>query len=179
MAPMGLIPESLQDIIRNGSLKREIDIRIAAVVLLVITGAFLGLYLLFTGEPEAKVREADEWSKTHIAFAQALERVEAALTANKTPRSIDDLPTLEGREAVNIDGWGRPLILKLTRGGKAEVEIRSGGPDGQAGNDDDVWMAATVGQIGSAWFMERVEIKGSKSPAELEAERAASGGAQP
>ncbi|MCA9681163.1 MAG: type II secretion system protein GspG [Myxococcales bacterium] len=56
---------------------------------------------------------------------------------NKCPKSIEDLKAAGIIKKITKDPWGNDYVLKCP-GEHDSVDISSGGPDGQLGNEDDV-----------------------------------------
>lgn len=92
----------------------------------------------FTGQGEQSKITATRTSISNIGTAiQAYE-----VTAGRFPDSLDDMTVateqraaLLKKEAL-IDSWGTPF--QYTKKGRFEYEVRSAGPDGQIGSEDDI-----------------------------------------
>lgn len=92
----------------------------------------------FTGQGEQSKITATRTSISNIGTAiQAYE-----VTAGRFPDSLDDMTiateqraALLKKEAL-IDSWGTPF--QYTKKGRFEYEVRSAGPDGQIGSEDDI-----------------------------------------
>src|SRR5688500_13687208 len=78
----------------------------------------------------------EEAKKKHAEVALQTIRMSAELTYMKTgryPTSLSDVD-VQRRE----DPWGRPFNYAVKSSGQ-RLEISSSGPDGIAGNTDDIW----------------------------------------
>lgn len=69
-----------------------------------------------------------------IRAAVTMYRIERPSAACPTPDRLVDEGYLEER-VVTADPWGRPYLVRCT---EEDVEVRSAGPDGEHGTDDDV-----------------------------------------
>lgn len=93
----------------------------------------------FTGQGEAARRNTTRSSISGILTAVSTYEVEMG----KFPDSIDDLMVeTETRGALlkdrdRTDSWGNPFQIKKLS--KFKIEVRSAGPDGQMGTEDDLF----------------------------------------
>ncbi len=65
------------------------------------------------------------------------------------PRSLEvvlpSTPVSDAEENPRNDAWGRPIVLELAEGG---YRLRSAGPDGKHGSDDDLSLEVAGADIG-------------------------------
>lgn len=135
---------------------RAIDVRVAALAIVVAIAAFAGLYMLLTREPVAEPVPLDPAEVTQNAMYSSIEGIAQHMrdTSGKVPQSIAELPlTPAGKPQSPKDGWGTDFFLKITGGGtRWTIEIRSAGPDATRGNADDLVLDGTVERDSSGLY---------------------------
>lgn len=70
-----------------------------------------------------------------MAYATALQTYQ--LETGRYPASLGDLPEVRSHRLPAEDPWGAPLTLRAEG---SSYEIRSPGPDGRDGTEDDIVM---------------------------------------
>lgn len=91
-----------------------------------------------TAQVARDAKESSEATVNELVVAQLVQSIVTFELANgKAPEGVADLPGAE--MGAFDDPWGNRLSFEiLGRGGSREVVVRSHGPDGQAGTEDDV-----------------------------------------
>jgi hypothetical protein len=112
----------------------------AAILIVIIGLAVLNRYHTI-GETEATLFP-DPVDRTGLRLSYLNRHVEAFREEHhRLPRDLDELVSPdeqipEGSDTdIRIDGWNRPFVYSLAR---SSYELRSAGPDGRYGNDDDI-----------------------------------------
>jgi len=117
-------------------------------MLVVLIAVALGLWLMFgkTGPGGSSymgnIRDTRDSSKSLGIQLQARQVAMLVATQHAStgtyPEKIEDVEGLEG--AYMIDEWDQPFVMTLNRTGHTvrSIELRSPGPDGILGNEDDI-----------------------------------------
>ncbi len=130
----------------SGGFSQQIDIRIAAAVIAVALVVFGGLYYLLTRPEKPIIIPPTAEETTVMVLNKSMERVVDALSANgRPPKTVADLPPPADGIAQTTDGWNNEIVMKFSGGGsRYHAEIRSKGPDGTAGNGDDIVVEGVI-----------------------------------
>ena len=60
------------------------------------------------------------------------------LTKRKCPKNLQEIKAAGIASKVSKDSWGNDYEIKCEQGGGDAIEVRSPGPDGQPGTEDDI-----------------------------------------
>jgi general secretion pathway protein G len=102
---------------------------VLAIIGLIMGGVAIMAFNAFEGSKEKAA------AKDIATLAQSVEMYR--LQKNKCPKSAQDLKAAGVVAKVTKDPWGADYVIKCP-GEHGPVDISSPGPDGQAGNEDDI-----------------------------------------
>jgi general secretion pathway protein G len=102
---------------------------VLAIIGLIMGGVAIMAFNAFEGSKEKAA------AKDIATLAQSVEMYR--LQKNKCPKTTQDLKAAGVVARVTKDPWGQDYVIKCP-GEHGPVDISSPGPDGQAGNEDDI-----------------------------------------
>jgi len=147
----------------GGLFSRQLDLRIAAVAIVVTIAICTGLYITFTKEPPPIITPPSPEEATEKVLFGTMERVVLAFqNGSKAPKTLAELPLHSNpQNNITADGWGNPVGMKVTGGGNRYiVEVRSYGPDAIAATNDDIVVNGHVDKDPSGlYFLGSAEKK--------------------
>lgn len=103
---------------------------VVAIISLVMGGVGLMAFNSF------KQAQLDTARKDVVQIQQAVELYKLQ-KRSKCPKTLQDLKTAGVAAKISKDPWGNDYVFKCP-GDKAEVDVISGGPDGEVGTEDDI-----------------------------------------
>ncbi len=130
----------------SSGFSQQIDIRIAAAVIALALVVFGGLYYLLTRPEKPIIIPPTPEEATIMVLNKSMERVVDAMSTNgRPPKTVAELPPSPDGSTQTTDGWNNEITMKFSGGGvRYHAEIRSKGPDGAAGNDDDIVVEGVI-----------------------------------
>lgn len=137
----------MTDIRKKSSCNSSAGFTLVEILLvLVIIGILAGVVVVnFGGRSTKAMINATRSSIKAVSMAIEMYEVETG----KYPSSLQDLtvsiddqpPYIKGGMAALQDSWGNPFVLD--NAGSSKFVIRSGGPDGTTGSEDDITSFAS------------------------------------
>jgi hypothetical protein len=153
----------------SGGFGQQIDIRIAAAAIAGAIVVFGGLFYVMSRPQDSIVVPPTPEEATVMVLNSSIERlVEAISASGKAPKNVAELPALpDGTVPATTDGWSNEILMKITGGGSRYMaEFRSKGPDGVAGNGDDIVVEGVLEKFpnGSRYYVSAQSQKGGLPP---------------
>ncbi|MCC6738013.1 MAG: type II secretion system protein GspG [Planctomycetia bacterium] len=98
-------------------------------------GAYLRMRTPQPGPAEMAEKARETRTRAEIKSLEACAQL-FRIDTNRFPATMDDFQGYYGGDGK--DGWGRPIRYKMPGPGDRAFELRSAGPDGKEGTEDDI-----------------------------------------
>ena len=118
-------------------------------VAVLATGAALGWLAMEGGDDTEETLYPEPSARTAFRLRQLQVGIQKYVRAHgelpdSIPQALATLATRRGEPKLRSDAWGAPLAY--TRTGTA-YELRSPGPDGQGGTEDDIVLSSSLQEV--------------------------------